>query len=300
MTRSSVSCCRSRHTRSIPTAGWRRTCASTSARARALYGASAGEAHVVIASAVALLPKVSPPQRLLNAALSLQARRSIAPQDLAELLIDAGFTREDPVDEHGEFCVRGGIVDLFPPARQSRSGSSSSATRSRRCASTILPHNDPSARLTKFTSCRCATLETGSEAGPATLTATAFDHFLRLGNRCSSCASSARYRRHASRLARTGGRQLQRSRFRAASGACARTPAAPVQILIDWDTVASRLAAATRFEGLAIDRVADDSPPAPHPHRGSATWPVSRRWSSAAGCRTGWPRFAARASARRP
>ena len=36
------------------------------------------------------------------------------PVDLGDLLADAGFTREDPVDEHGEFCVRGGIVDWFP------------------------------------------------------------------------------------------------------------------------------------------------------------------------------------------
>ena len=27
--------------------------------------------------------------------------------------------REDPVDEHGEFCVRGGVVDFFPPASAS-------------------------------------------------------------------------------------------------------------------------------------------------------------------------------------
>ena len=86
-----------------------------SARARALFGASAGDARIVIASAVALLPRVSPPHRLLNAALSLAPEVEIAPHDLAELLVDAGFTREDPVDEHGEFCVRGGIVDLFPP-----------------------------------------------------------------------------------------------------------------------------------------------------------------------------------------
>jgi len=28
--------------------------------------------------------------------------------------VDAGLTREDPADEHGEFAVRGGIVDIFP------------------------------------------------------------------------------------------------------------------------------------------------------------------------------------------
>jgi transcription-repair coupling factor (superfamily II helicase) len=36
------------------------------------------------------------------------------PLALADLLVEAGFTREDPVDEHGEFCVRGAIVDVFP------------------------------------------------------------------------------------------------------------------------------------------------------------------------------------------
>jgi transcription-repair coupling factor (superfamily II helicase) len=38
----------------------------------------------------------------------------VSPTDLAELLVDAGFGREDPADEHGEFAVRGGILDVFP------------------------------------------------------------------------------------------------------------------------------------------------------------------------------------------
>jgi transcription-repair coupling factor (superfamily II helicase) len=29
----------------------------------------------------------------------------------------AGFDPQDPVDEHGEFCVRGGIVDFYPSKR---------------------------------------------------------------------------------------------------------------------------------------------------------------------------------------
>ena len=75
----------------------------TSVRARALYAIARGTARVVVASAAALLPRVTTPERLLA-----------APLDLAELLVDAGFTREDPADEHGEFAVRGGIVDIFP------------------------------------------------------------------------------------------------------------------------------------------------------------------------------------------
>jgi transcription-repair coupling factor (superfamily II helicase) len=38
----------------------------------------------------------------------------VSPIGLAELLVDAGFTREDPADEHGEFAARGGILDVFP------------------------------------------------------------------------------------------------------------------------------------------------------------------------------------------
>ena len=86
----------------------------TSARARALHAIARGSARVVIASAAALLPKVTPPERLLAAALDLRPGQDIAPSDLAELLVDAGFRREDPADEHGEFAVRGGIVDIFP------------------------------------------------------------------------------------------------------------------------------------------------------------------------------------------
>ena len=86
----------------------------TSARARALHGLATGSARVVVASAAALLPKVSSPDRLLAASVVLRAGQDVAPLSLAELLVDAGFSREDPADEHGEFAVRGGIVDVFP------------------------------------------------------------------------------------------------------------------------------------------------------------------------------------------
>ena len=86
----------------------------TAARARALQLAAARQAQLVVASAAALLPKVSPAARILQAALDLRSGTEIAPHDLADLLVDAGFAREDPVTEHGSFAVRGGIVDVFP------------------------------------------------------------------------------------------------------------------------------------------------------------------------------------------
>jgi transcription-repair coupling factor (superfamily II helicase) len=86
----------------------------TSARARALHGLASGGARVVVASSAALLPRVSPPPRLRSVSIDLRPGQDIAPTDLAELLVDAGFGREDPADQHGEFAVRGGILDVFP------------------------------------------------------------------------------------------------------------------------------------------------------------------------------------------
>ena len=88
----------------------------TSVRARALHAVAQGSARVVIASAAAMLPRVTTPDRMLAASLALKPGQDISPVDLAERLVDAGFTREDPADEHGEFAIRGGIADVFPAA----------------------------------------------------------------------------------------------------------------------------------------------------------------------------------------
>ncbi len=85
-----------------------------SARARALHALAAGQARLLIASAAALLPRVSAPGRLAGLAMTLTPNLEIAPPDLGDLLAAAGYTRQDPVDESGEFCVRGGVVDFYP------------------------------------------------------------------------------------------------------------------------------------------------------------------------------------------
>jgi transcription-repair coupling factor (superfamily II helicase) len=86
----------------------------SSARARALFGLADGTARIVIASARALLSRVSAPDALRSTGSVITPGSEIAPQDLGDRLSRAGFSREDPVDEHGEFCVRGGVLDLFP------------------------------------------------------------------------------------------------------------------------------------------------------------------------------------------
>ncbi len=85
-----------------------------SARARALAALATGTAQLVIASARALPPRLSDPGRLAAATIRLKPGAEISLHELGDRLVDAGFTREDPVDEHGEFCIRGGVVDLYP------------------------------------------------------------------------------------------------------------------------------------------------------------------------------------------
>jgi transcription-repair coupling factor (superfamily II helicase) len=88
--------------------------AVASARARALTGLVTGTARLVVASARSLPPRLSDPARFLAASVVIKPGTEIDPQDLRERLVDAGFMPEDPVDQHAEFCVRGGVVDFYP------------------------------------------------------------------------------------------------------------------------------------------------------------------------------------------
>jgi transcription-repair coupling factor (superfamily II helicase) len=86
----------------------------TSARARALHALATGEARVVVASVAAIAARVSSVTRMREAGVRLQPDVDVDLTTLADRLVDAGFTRADPVDQHGEFCIRGGLVDVFP------------------------------------------------------------------------------------------------------------------------------------------------------------------------------------------
>jgi transcription-repair coupling factor (superfamily II helicase) len=85
-----------------------------SARARALHALGAGQVRLVVTSAAALLPRLTAPDRLKSVAITLTPGQEIPPLDLGDVLVAAGYSRQDPVDETGEFCVRGGVVDFFP------------------------------------------------------------------------------------------------------------------------------------------------------------------------------------------
>jgi transcription-repair coupling factor (superfamily II helicase) len=90
-----------------------------SARARALHAAALGNARVVVASAQALLPRLPAPESILATSFDLRSGVEIDPLALAEILVEGGYERQDPVDEHGEFSLRGGILDVYPAGETS-------------------------------------------------------------------------------------------------------------------------------------------------------------------------------------
>jgi transcription-repair coupling factor (superfamily II helicase) len=87
----------------------------SSARARALLALATGNARVIVMSAPALLPRLPEPGALVARSLGVKVDADVDPQSLAALLTDGGYDRHDPVEQHGEFCLRGGILDVYPP-----------------------------------------------------------------------------------------------------------------------------------------------------------------------------------------
>ena len=209
-----------------------------SARAAALHGIASGAARVVIASGAALLPRLSPPDNLEAAAIELRPGMDLDPVVLGDLLADAGFTREDPVDAHGEFCVRGGIVDWFPagadnPMRVEFVGETIESIR-------------------KYDSSTQRSIETVDQAAVVPLTeksgsATFFDYLPDDRDLTFIVREEEEAAAHATKLVE----QIQAGY----EDAKAETPNAPPpeDLVVTWEDIAARLTNATRLEELAID-----------------------------------------------
>src|SRR6185503_12374573 len=55
------------------------------------------------------------PQRLGQMLRALRVGDRIDSTQLAAWLSEAGYTRVEMIDAAGEFAIRGGIIDIFPP-----------------------------------------------------------------------------------------------------------------------------------------------------------------------------------------
>src|SRR4051794_8604406 len=72
-------------------------------------------ARIVLASVGAALQKVPPRALYAEAATVLRKGQTVDVAALTKYLVENGYGRADTVMEPGEYAVRGGLVDLFPP-----------------------------------------------------------------------------------------------------------------------------------------------------------------------------------------
>ncbi|MGE0155275.1 MAG: transcription-repair coupling factor, partial [Reyranellaceae bacterium] len=79
--------------------------------------APASPARIVIASVGAVLQRVPPRSVYAGAGRTLKAGDRIDLAEFIRFLADNGYGRSDTVMEPGEFAIRGGIIDVFPPGR---------------------------------------------------------------------------------------------------------------------------------------------------------------------------------------
>ena len=222
----------------------------TSARARALHALARGTSRVVVASAGAILPRITGPDRLLRASVELRPGQDISPSDLGEMLIDAGFSREDPADQHGEFATRGGIFDVYPageaqPVRIEFIGDTIESLRTYDPATqrsvktidqlTIVPLSD--------------TLPADHrEGGGLDRSATLFDYLARTGQSRILVSERDEVEAHGVKLVE----QVRRS-YEEAVGREPSAAAAPETLFADWNEVEARLSPATEIAELAFD-----------------------------------------------
>ncbi len=84
-------------------------------RLRVLYRLARGERQIVVTTPDGALGYTVPKERLSAHAFSLDFDSRIDPQAFAAELVAAGYVRADMVDAPGQFAMRGGIIDVFPP-----------------------------------------------------------------------------------------------------------------------------------------------------------------------------------------
>ncbi|MCG6909138.1 MAG: transcription-repair coupling factor [Deltaproteobacteria bacterium] len=89
---------------------------TAAARMRTLYNLTQREkAPVVVTTVAALMKRIIPKASLVAYADIVLEGEEVDRDDLVTKLIAGGYTHATIVEEPGDFCVRGGILDLFSP-----------------------------------------------------------------------------------------------------------------------------------------------------------------------------------------
>ncbi len=84
-------------------------------RIGALSKMLSGECDVLILSAEAAMQRTIPKEELVKRTFSLSAGTEITTDEIRKKLIDCGYSAADMVEGAGQFSLRGGILDIFPP-----------------------------------------------------------------------------------------------------------------------------------------------------------------------------------------
>ncbi len=87
-------------------------------RLQTLHRCSRGRVDILLAPVRCWMERIQSPERFRERSLRLGTGTEIDPAKLAGHLVDSGYRRVTLVESLGEFAVRGGIVDIFPPTRE--------------------------------------------------------------------------------------------------------------------------------------------------------------------------------------
>ncbi|MCD6264423.1 MAG: transcription-repair coupling factor [Deltaproteobacteria bacterium] len=86
-----------------------------SQRIEALYALSTVRDAVVVTSLEALMSRLLPKKIFVNSVDYIAINEEIDRDNLIKKLITFGYLRTSLVEERGDFAVRGGVIDLYPP-----------------------------------------------------------------------------------------------------------------------------------------------------------------------------------------
>ena len=85
-----------------------------SERAEALYFLRTGKKGAVFVAADTVLQRLPPPEFIVKSSFIIKKGEERDPEELRRFLSDSGYLAVETVMEHGEFSIRGSILDVFP------------------------------------------------------------------------------------------------------------------------------------------------------------------------------------------
>lgn len=85
-----------------------------SERMRCLYRMHASDNCIIIVASSTLLQRLPPADFILSRSLVLKVNDTLDREKFRQKLANSGYTSVDTVYQHGEFAVRGALIDVFP------------------------------------------------------------------------------------------------------------------------------------------------------------------------------------------